>query len=55
MSLLTASWVHHAFTTRSDLCYWLQHEAIKLRRQIKKKNQDELEIKKKNKITLGKE
>jgi len=32
MSLLTASWVHHASIARSDLRYRLQHGVIKLRR-----------------------
>ena len=41
--------VHHASAVRSDLCYRLQHEALKLRRQnqgnrIKKKNKNKDEI-----------
>jgi len=31
--LLTASWANHTSAARSDLCYRLQHEVIKFRRQ----------------------
>ena len=45
-SLLTTSKVYQASVVRSDLCYRLQHEVIKLRRQnqgnrIRKKNKNQ--------------
>ena len=49
--LLTASWAHHAFVMRSDLCYRLQYGVIKLRRQ----NQENRIGKKRNQIILEKE
>jgi len=54
------SWVHHASAARSDLCHWLQHGVIKLRRQNqrnrigkKNKNQNGTKITLEEELKLG--